>query len=326
MKEQGEPSRTSRCPVDLKGDGSSSLSPWWSAAAGKPASTAKPSSSIERSPSSPVCSSSSASIPESLEEAAKYAQTPQPGQTFPLETLRQVSSIPRGCHSAGNEAVEADSSPADDSTKNNQSLPHHQALTPNNDNRWVYPSEQQLYNAMRRKGWDNVPETSIPIVLQIHNAVNESTWQQLLEYHRFSKQPRLVRFQGRPNDLTPKAWFLSTFLGYPKPFDRHDWYVEYYKVSPLSGTDKGQWIQQRYVIDFYENTSFTSTSTARVDVRPALDHPRAVWLSTKRFLQLAFPGITQFCYGRSRRELPNTHQPGIAGSSMPTASEPGVAK
>ena len=32
----------------------------------------------------------------SLEEAAKYAQTPHPGQTMPLSTYRSTSSIPRG--------------------------------------------------------------------------------------------------------------------------------------------------------------------------------------------------------------------------------------
>jgi cytochrome c heme-lyase len=192
-------------------------------------------------------------------------------------------------------------------------LPHHQAGTMGDDhNRWVYPSEQQLYNAMRKKGWTNVPETSIPVVLQIHNAVNEATWSRLLEYHRFGPhESRLVRFQGRPNDVTPKAWFLTRVLGYPKPFDRHDWYVEYYNKgssSPLfpGGVRGGRWIEQRYVIDFYENddgspqSSTSSSSPTRVDVRPALDSPRALWLHAKRALQMSFPGITNYWYKQRR--------------------------
>jgi cytochrome c heme-lyase len=213
-----------------------------------------------------------------------------------------VSSIPRG--SVAGASAEED--PGLLKTGVADSLPRHQAGTTGEDHsRWVYPSEQQLYNAMRRKGWSNVPETSIPVVLQIHNAVNETTWSRLLEYHQFTHfHPRLVRFQGRPTDVSPKAWFLANVLGYPKPFDRHDWLVEYYK-PPVFGDGQGRWIEQRYVIDFYENhrqdrNAQNSSSPTRVDVRPALDSPRALWLIAKRGLQMALPGITNYWY-RHRR-------------------------
>ena len=38
-------------------------------------------------------------------------------------------------------------------------------------------------------------------------------------------EPRLKRFQGRPNDHSPKARLLN-LLGYKLPFDRHDWVVD----------------------------------------------------------------------------------------------------
>ncbi len=35
-------------------------------------------------------------------------------------------------------------------------------------------------------------------------------------------QPTLLRFRGRPDELSPLAR-LSSWLGGPLPFDRHDW-------------------------------------------------------------------------------------------------------
>jgi cytochrome c heme-lyase len=59
---------------------------------------------------------------------------------------------------------------------------------------------------------------------------------------------QLARFQGRPEDLSPKAryhlflskLFPNTYSSQP-PFDRHDWYVR----RPVSN------VMQRYVIDYY---------------------------------------------------------------------------
>lgn len=38
-------------------------------------------------------------------------------------------------------------------------------------------------------------------------------------------EPRLLRFLGRPDDITPKA-LAKMVLGHPLPFDRHDWVVD----------------------------------------------------------------------------------------------------
>ena len=72
--------------------------------------------------------------------------------------------------------------------------------------------------------------------------MNEATWQHVVMWELLHRaecgQPKLMRFLGRPHDLSPAARFASWF-GKPLPFDRHDWYID----------RCGQ--EVRYVIDFY---------------------------------------------------------------------------
>ena len=56
--------------------------------------------------------------------------------------------------------------------------PAHQ---PGDKENWVYPSQQQYYNAMKRKGY-NPAEEDVAVVLQIHNIVNEKGWSQIKEW------------------------------------------------------------------------------------------------------------------------------------------------
>ena len=197
--------------------------------------------------------------PASLEEAAKHAQTPHPQQRLPLSTHRAESSIPRS----------------------NEDVPHHQLGS--ETSRWVYPSEQQVFNAMKRKGWQGVEEESIPSFLQIHNSVNERSWHLLREWESAGNL-KLVRFQGRPKDLSPKAWIWSRLLFQPAPFDRHDWFID-------NGVDH----EKRYVLDFYMNEDDVRSGMPRVDidVRPALDTPQAFAERAQRVVMDMFPGITK---------------------------------
>ena len=66
---------------------------------------------------------------------------------------------------------------------------------------------------MKRKGY-NPPEEDVPVILAIHNSVNEKGWSKILEWEALSgsNTPKLKRFVGRPKDLSPKARFLH-FLG-----------------------------------------------------------------------------------------------------------------
>ncbi|KAI8841309.1 cytochrome c/c1 heme-lyase [Chytridium lagenaria] len=159
-----------------------------------------------------------------------------PGQTMPLPKEREKSSIPK------------DGSPVGET--------------------WEYPSPQGFYNALKRKGWET-PEGDIPTMVAIHNFLNEACWGEIIKwekkYHCDCQDLKLTKFRGRPQDLTPKAWFLGKFYGADKPFDRHDWTVN----------RCGQ--EVRYVIDYYSGHDEPDSPVFNVDVRPALDTPSAIW-------------------------------------------------
>ncbi|RCH89400.1 hypothetical protein CU097_005516 [Rhizopus azygosporus] len=171
-------------------------------------------------------------------------QAPQHDQRLPLGKERQISSIPR-----------ANSS----------------------EKMWIYPSEQMFFNAMRRKNW-TPKEEDMSVVVPIHNAVNEMAWQKILEWERMHEtkcnQPMLLKFQGRPKDITPKARIRSWF-GYSLPFDRHDWTVDRCgeKVT--------------YVIDFYTGKKDPKNPISLsfyLDVRPA-PTPAGIWDRIKMSLR-----------------------------------------
>lgn len=107
--------------------------------------------------------------------------------------------------------------------------------------------------------------------------MNESTWKQILEWEKLhpvtgeGKEPRLLRFLGRPDELSPKAR-LKALFGHAEPFDRHDWIV-----------DRGG-EEVRYIIDYYHDefgakmdqspkniNDLSSIKSIKTDVRPALD-------------------------------------------------------
>lgn len=107
---------------------------------------------------------------------------------------------------------------------------------------------------MLRKGYTDTPQDAVESMVAVHNFLNEGAWEEIVGWERvFSnglKQgwdkckrgeeniamdalrdevmgntseesaPRLVRFQGRPKDLTPKAQILRA-LGwlYPVKFE-----------------------------------------------------------------------------------------------------------
>ncbi|KAI8899981.1 cytochrome c/c1 heme-lyase [Globomyces pollinis-pini] len=138
----------------------------------------------------------------------------------------------------------------------------------NTTEKWEYPSPLQFYNALKRKGKD-APAESIETMVDIHNFLNEGSWQEILQwerkYHCDCQDIGLLKFQGKPTELSPKAWFYTTFYGADKPFDRHDWTID----------RCGQ--TQRYIIDYYGGTDSDNAASFNVDVRPALDNPQAIY-------------------------------------------------
>ena len=151
---------------------------------------------------------------------ASISQERAPNQTVDLPVDREPSSIPRG-DSEGN---------------------------------WEYPSPQQMYNAMLRKGYTDTPQDAVESMVAVHNFLNEGAWAEIVGWERvFSRglkegwekcrrgeenialdaardeltgksgdvpPPRLLRFQGRPQELTPKARILQA-MGwvYPAKFE-----------------------------------------------------------------------------------------------------------
>lgn len=195
-------------------------------------------------------------------------QLPNPSQQMELPTNRVSSTIPKG-----GDGVETT---------------------------WTYPSPQQFYNALSRKGkMDNTnnqsggggggagesseevaaSEEDMSSVVALHNNMNEKTWAKVVEWERQTydetSTPKLLKFTGCPHDLSPKAAIKHYLLGHPLPYDRHDW-----TILRNDGTTT------RYIIDYYydetraslsENSSMpklhdrSGTPSLLVDVRPALD-------------------------------------------------------
>lgn len=142
---------------------------------------------------------------------------------------------------------------------------------------WVYPSEKQFFDAMRRKNW-NPNVTDMKTIVPIHNAVNEMAWFNILNWEKAYKEQslkcggvKLTSFKGVQH-LTPRAWFNTNILGYQKPFDRHDWVVD------RCGT------QIEYVIDFYSGNS--KSPSLYLDVRPKINSWEGVKLRLMRVFDL----------------------------------------
>ncbi|TIC61185.1 dihydroxyacetone kinase Dak1 [Wallemia mellicola] len=142
---------------------------------------------------------------------------------------------------------------------------------------WEYPSPQQFYNALVRKGWET-PEESVEDMVAIHNFLNEEAWKEVLKWEKRNNDGKetlqLAQFSGRPGDYTPKArlqmllstLFSNSFYDEP-PFDRHDWYIK--------RTNSNETV--RYVIDYYgAPPTPEGMPVFHLDVRPALDSPASI--------------------------------------------------
>ena len=186
--------------------GQSSSCPYKGSSASTDANSSPNSSTTKTDPNSNSDSSSSSSCPytgsSSSSSSSRFPsnselpanQRPSPGQTKILSTERVKSTIPK---SDGGTGKSEDSS--DVSSKNGDDT---------EDVVWEYPSPQMFYNAMKRKGYAP-QETDMATVVQIHNAVNEQTWRQVMRWEQrycdTCPTPKLLKFQGRPKDLSPKV-------------------------------------------------------------------------------------------------------------------------
>ncbi|KAF2665955.1 cytochrome c and c1 heme-lyase [Microthyrium microscopicum] len=198
-------------------------------------------------------------------------------------------------------------------------LEREQSTIPKGDGsgNWEYPSPQQMYNALLRKGYNDTPVDGIEPMVAVHNFLNEGTWAEIMEWERrFGRglmqgwrecargeagtkysaagemdwtdkdlpAPQLARFTGRPGELSPRArmlqaagWLFPSHFESEPPFDRHDWFVQ--RKQP-DGSVK----EVRYVIDYYSGPPESDGMPVFfLDVRPAVDTPAAAAARTMRW-------------------------------------------
>lgn len=146
---------------------------------------------------------------------SELSQDRAANQTIALPTEREPSTIPKG----------------------------------SGEGNWEYPSPQQMYNALLRKGHTDTDATAVEAMVSVHNFLNEGAWAEIVEWERrFGRglvqgwqsckrgekgslagahldaganvdevvQPKLIRFMGRPKEMTPKAAMVQ-LLGWLYP-------------------------------------------------------------------------------------------------------------
>lgn len=91
---------------------------------------------------------------------------PTPAAPKPLDTHREVSSIPRA----------AQTGPSACPANREQETGSDRA-----SGNWIYPSEKMFFDAMKRKGQGATAE-DMKTVVPIHNAVNERAWKEIKEW------------------------------------------------------------------------------------------------------------------------------------------------
>lgn len=94
-------------------------------------------------------------------------------QQHALGTQRSTSTIPRG----------ADLTAQAHSVGGGATIDTNASYGSSEDSHWVYPSQQQFYNALARKGYET-DEKDIPVILAIHNDLNEQSWQEVCKWEK----------------------------------------------------------------------------------------------------------------------------------------------
>ena len=154
----------------------------------------QPSASPLTSKSAPLSSASSGSGYNTAANDMVFGHQPQPGQKVEMSKKRTISTIPKVTRLTYTYYIfilcllSWQSHDCDIHLTyilflqllftQSDFTPAHQ---PGDKENWVYPSQQQYYKAMKRKGYDPAEE-DVAVVLKIHNIVNEKGWSQIKEW------------------------------------------------------------------------------------------------------------------------------------------------
>ncbi|RMZ75228.1 hypothetical protein DV737_g5409, partial [Chaetothyriales sp. CBS 132003] len=268
-----------QCPMHQGGAAAPSSSP-----------SSAPSACPVRSPNHPLCKISQKPTPSAASAtpsaasatpsaasatpstaAATPTEAPSAPQASVVSRYNPLNLIPTGLTNAPQESQ----SQALPLTRQESSIPR-----PDTGSNWEYPSPQQMYNAMLRKGYTDTDITAVESMVAVHNFLNEGAWAEIKEWESIFS-PGLAHAwsicrRGRPQTPSPKARMMTTlgtvlpnYFSSEPPFDRHDWYVE--RTQP-DGSKK----QVRYVIDYYSGGEEAGGGQVFfLDIRPALDTPTA---------------------------------------------------
>jgi len=109
--------------------------------------------------SAPVAAASSSSTP---------AQCPVQHDGAPLNPRNQMPDLPQ-------HAIYQNQAASLSTERISSSIPR------DRDSNWDYPSPQQFYNALVRKGWET-PEEHVETMVEIHNFLNEQAWNEVLKW------------------------------------------------------------------------------------------------------------------------------------------------
>lgn len=109
---------------------------------------------------------------------------PSPTGKSPLDTYREVSTIPRTSTSSYPYDTPSASAPPPTTLQSSHGVPSNNEQETGADaatGNWVYPSEKMFFEAMKRKGHDT-RAADMRTVVPIHNAVNERAWKEIKEW------------------------------------------------------------------------------------------------------------------------------------------------
>lgn len=117
-----------------------------------------------------------------LNQMPELSHDRAPNQRVDLPTGRTASTIPRP-PPASSSSIPAPAASSSSTEYMDPSNPYN--TSPNRDDTkvWEYPSPQQFYNALVRKGWET-PEEHVETMVEIHNFLNEQAWEEVLDWEK----------------------------------------------------------------------------------------------------------------------------------------------